>query len=122
MEAGVMSAANDLEDARRQLVAALDMDAAAAERVADLLERQYGWRAIAQPREVVLRAAAWAARRLNALPAGERERPTPARVLAQLDDSDCPLCATGGDDGGGSAPTRTPVVAPPVRVPEGVAG
>ena len=113
-----MSAANDLEDARRQLVAALDMDAAAADRVADLLEQRYAWQALRQPREVVLRAAAWAARRLNALPPGQRERATPGRVLAQLQGSDCPLCATGGDDGGGFTPTRTPVVIPPARLEE----
>ncbi len=115
-----MSTAGDLEDARQVLIQELAVDKETAERIADLVERRYGREALAHPREAVLRAARWAADRLNALSVQRLERATPPQMLAQLQRDDCPLCASGSDDNGGSSPTHRPVVAPPVY--EGVEG
>lgn len=106
-----MSSEDDLERARELLILALDVDAATASRIANIVGLMYVQRARAASRDVVLHAAAWAAQRLNALPADELARVSPPRIAALLQRSDCPLCLGGSDDDnrGGSTPVTTPV-------------
>jgi hypothetical protein len=108
-----MSSRDDLDEARELLLAALDVDAEVARRIADLFEQSYARLALGRPRAVVLLAASWAAEQVNALPLDERRRITGSWVRSLMRRSDCPLCMGGTEGGGGSGPERAPVVTPP---------
>jgi hypothetical protein len=115
-KASSMSTIQDLEDARELFIREFDGNPATANRIADVLRRAYERDALAQPREIVLEAASWAAAKLRALPAERLFRIGEREVISLLNQSDCPLCIGGssGRSGTGGTPITTN---PPPRVP-----